>query len=684
MTRRAATENHDEQIRTILRPLMRDSRGRSGRLARAFGDYEGLIGLIEVDGSPTDFLDHLIGKLREYGETERGKPALCVLLESVKGEVGADKKSLITKIIRVERSRSVGPPSDEQAAQQAAPAAPVIVQATAAATAPISAVVARDLAGDVRHVKNPDLLRAIRNIAELGDTDVCPYPPDKHIFWLLERQSLEALTKLCDDASRLLDDVPPDNETLLCQIGYTGFRWVTQLDPLWNAYFLGLCLSVGELIENARIPRSDRTIFSYRFQFDDETQQMFDPTIGWPEFVERSSELSHSYSYIIRCDIADFYHRIPHDSLIRALESCNVPLSARDRLKEFLEKGFPGPGIGLPIGGPASRLFSKALLNQTDQVLVDKGIPFCRFADDYHIFAPTLDVAYSRLILLSELLQHHGMTLQKLKTRIFTQREFQSSAATVGRPGASDDEEIARFLTIRLRYDPYDDNAKENYDRLAEEVQSYNILGMLTREMAKSRINEVVTRRLTKAVRFLQPDPRDAAIRKLISKENAALIAPVFPTALVLVRDIFETLSDELQGYVLSELSLLYDQAAPILRLDLNIAFWLRILSRASGSQVSSARKQCVRLYDDRANKLVRRDAILAIADLGGRSWILTMISRYNDMSVWERRALIAVSHILGEKGTTWRRSVARRVDEAGRLYSDWGAVVHKVGQRFL
>jgi nucleoside phosphorylase len=543
---------------------------------------------------------------------------------------------------------------------------------------------ARDHLGDAQNVARPYLLRAIRNIAELGDTDVCPYPPEKHIFYLRERDALAALTALHDDASNLLKIRPPAHETLLCQIGYTGFRWVTQLDPLWNAYFLGLCLSIGNQVEQARIATYERAVFSYRFRYDDTTQQMFDPLTGWPEFITRSRELASEHAYIVKCDIADFYHRIHHERLVDALESCGVAPDVLERIRNFLSTCSSGPAVGLPVGGPAARLLAEALLNQIDHVLRDKGIPFCRFADDYHLFAPSLDSAYSRLILLSELLQKNGMTLQKLKTRILTQKEFLSSTGTVERLGSSDDEEIARFLTIKVRYDPYAPNARENYNRLAQEMKSFDILGMLSREMAKSRVNELVTRRLTKAVRFLDPAARNSAIKKLIARDKAGILAPVFPAVLVLVRDIFEDLEEEVKEHVFSELCWLYDQAAPILRLDLNIAFWIRILARAPNSHMALARKQCVRLYDERTSKLVRRDAILAMADLRGNSWLSTLLAKYDEKSLWERRALIAVSHLLGAEGHAWRQAMVPRFDEVGRLHAVWGTLVQLEGGTFI
>jgi TIR domain/Effector-associated domain 8 len=89
----------EDEIRAVLRPLMGDRNSRLARLTRAFAAFPGLLGQINVDDAPAVFLDLLINTLREYGEVEAGKPAVCVLLESVKGEVGLKDRQRIERIV---------------------------------------------------------------------------------------------------------------------------------------------------------------------------------------------------------------------------------------------------------------------------------------------------------------------------------------------------------------------------------------------------------------------------------------------------------------------------------------------------------------------------------------------------------------------------------------------------------
>ena len=67
-----------DEFRDVLRPLMGDRDQRKARLDWAFAGHHGLIDQISVDGDTSTFLLLLFKKLREYGEIEVGKPAVCV------------------------------------------------------------------------------------------------------------------------------------------------------------------------------------------------------------------------------------------------------------------------------------------------------------------------------------------------------------------------------------------------------------------------------------------------------------------------------------------------------------------------------------------------------------------------------------------------------------------------------
>lgn len=92
--------NIDDEIRDLLRPLMGDRDSRRARLARAFGEFPGLLDRINPDGETGVFLSHLIQTLRDYGDLEPGLPAVHALLKSIKTEVGAGDRARIERIMQ--------------------------------------------------------------------------------------------------------------------------------------------------------------------------------------------------------------------------------------------------------------------------------------------------------------------------------------------------------------------------------------------------------------------------------------------------------------------------------------------------------------------------------------------------------------------------------------------------------
>ena len=79
---------------------------------------------------------------------------------------------------------------------------------------------------------------AINNIAKHGDTDIFPFPFENHIFFDIPDESCDLLEKVHKNFEEYLATYPPFTIESLTPVGYTGFRWATQIEPFWNAYYL--------------------------------------------------------------------------------------------------------------------------------------------------------------------------------------------------------------------------------------------------------------------------------------------------------------------------------------------------------------------------------------------------------------------------------------------------------------
>jgi hypothetical protein len=94
---------------------------------------------------------------------------------------------------------------------------------------------------------------AIANVAAFGDTDIFPSPLDR----LACQDAPDAVLKMLEEVHRTFDQYlanwPPENINALAPLGYTAFRWATEIDPVWNLYFLSLVLLIAETIESKAV-----------------------------------------------------------------------------------------------------------------------------------------------------------------------------------------------------------------------------------------------------------------------------------------------------------------------------------------------------------------------------------------------------------------------------------------------
>jgi hypothetical protein len=86
-----------EALDEILTPLMDNEGYRRALLIRAFGTHS-LLEQIDYTGPASVFTIVLVRHLAKYGEIEKGKPALVVLLTQARDFVGVEKQKQIEKL----------------------------------------------------------------------------------------------------------------------------------------------------------------------------------------------------------------------------------------------------------------------------------------------------------------------------------------------------------------------------------------------------------------------------------------------------------------------------------------------------------------------------------------------------------------------------------------------------------
>lgn len=514
---------------------------------------------------------------------------------------------------------------------------------------------------------------AIKNIASHGDTDIFPFPFECHLFHDRPQECAALLEGLHDKFKDKLSIFPPDSITSLSQVGYTGFRWAAQIEPFWNAYYLACVLKLAASIETVRLPESAQTVFSYRFNWQEETGKLF-KDFTWRDYKTRCIELSQEYPVVVISDIADFYPRIYHHRVEIALGRLPNVGDMGWRIMKLL-KAFSTINVsyGLPIGGPASRILAELALAGVDQHFRTKKIIFCRYADDYCIFCADRAAAYKALVFLSERLFDEGLVLQKKKTRILSAEEYRETSKAFmpmdDEIGTSDENKL---LNISLRFDPYSLTAADDYETLKAAVDEIDILGILGREVSKTAIDPTVSKQAIKAIKALEPSSQGDAIRTVLDPKNLDVLSPVFVTILRLVRSVYGVLLDKDKDFIDNVLIMLHQQESPLLSVDLNLSYFIQVL----GQRKSQPKEELlVELFESHHNPLLRRLIILVLADWECHYWLTSLRKRFPGFSSWERRAFILASYILTDEGRHWRQSTMNSWSEMDLLIGDWFSI---------
>lgn len=519
----------------------------------------------------------------------------------------------------------------------------------------------------------PDAVRrAVENVAVWGDTDVFPLPIENHVMHDSGQQVVGLLNNICSDFDDRLNSTSIPSYSTLAPVGYVGFRWATQIDPVWNAYLLSLVISLAEKIEGDRIPESEQKVFSYRYRPGATDEGLFSQE-SWKQFQDTTRRLAEEENFVVSVDIADFYPRIYHHRLENSLRYVDSDGGITRQIMAILSRLSNNTSYGLPVGGPASRILAELVLNRVDRLLVAEPVVnnFCRYADDYRFFVPDMQSAYRAIGFLSEKLQRNeGLSLQKSKTRIMTSAEYISTLDPPGPPEGS----AAKFLGLHLHYDPYSATAAEDYERLKSQIEEFDILGLLRAEMSKGRVHPALTRRLVSALSYLDEVPRRQAVLSML--DNLEILSPVAAQVMLALRSATDAIGDDdFTELVHNRLRQLIDDSHFVAKIDLNLAFMIRALA---GKKSIQNEQLLIRLYNrphgfrSEASPTIQRDIMLTLARWRANYWLSDQKNYISTAHPWVRRAFIIASYSLGDEGRHWRDANKPTQDSFERILRDW------------
>jgi hypothetical protein len=248
-----------------------------------------------------------------------------------------------------------------------------------------------------------------------------------------------------------------------------------------------------------------------------------------------------------------------------------------------------------------------------------------------------------------------------MKTRVASAEELRASLMIDADPDV--DHEAVSFLRIPLKFNPYSPTADTDYELLREHVNKHNVIGMLAREMNKTRVHEQLTRRLIQSIRFMDQPTMSGAALTLV--EALDLLSPLLPTVLIVLRQVYQDLSTDAQAHIAKRIREVLGSGAVLrstkntwgLGLDSERAFALRVMALSATDADDALLEQ---LYKASDSILLRRDIVLLRLQIGSRHFLDELFASFGRLSRWERRAALAGSFAFGARGRDHR---ARQTD---------------------
>ncbi|WP_144371653.1 RNA-directed DNA polymerase [Vogesella urethralis] len=274
---------------------------------------------------------------------------------------------------------------------------------------------------------------AIDNILKEGLTDIFPTPFEVSLLKNQHfRQSISDQVKNRINSNSLSGlKVHPISHILFPKKDAYNFRRAALIQPMDTITYLALVLLYADAIKKSRIEKSKKVVFSYRFKPKD--GYLFDAKFNYTSFQAHVAEKqkSRTVKVLVKCDISNFYDRLNLHRLESTLLSLPIEQKQVKLTNELLLFWANRDSYSLPIGGNASRILAEASLISVDDYLRSLKVQFCRFVDDYRLFAPDAKTAHSWLTILVERLYLEGLTINPSKTVIEDVSKKSKPASTI-------------------------------------------------------------------------------------------------------------------------------------------------------------------------------------------------------------------------------------------------------------
>jgi len=271
----------------------------------------------------------------------------------------------------------------------------------------------------------------------------------------------EAISAVADDfvqrtEGKDLSTFPPSSSRrFIVPKDEISYRQATQLDPQDSIFLSAIIYQFGKGIEDRRFSRDE--VFSYRFK-PDLSFGLYDNKNAWNDFWSKALQKSKFASYVLYCDIADFYNQLYHHTIENQLLEATFPNQAIKWIIKLLESTTAGVSRGVPVGPHGIHLLSEAAMIPIDNSFKSNGYDFLRYVDDILFFCDSEASAKRILSSTAAIIdKQQRLTLQRHKTKILNSDEFREMFQSMieDRPISEDENKVLDVVKKYSGGDPY-------------------------------------------------------------------------------------------------------------------------------------------------------------------------------------------------------------------------------------
>jgi Reverse transcriptase (RNA-dependent DNA polymerase) len=414
-------------------------------------------------------------------------------------------------------------------------------------------------------------------------------------------------------------------------------RSVTLIDPIDAILFTAFAIQLAPKLHGARQASCGHLIFSSAYSAS-LADQLYDPRQDYRSYRTALDTCLRKAKYVATADINDFYPRIYLHRLENALDSLLKDNLVTRVVMRFFNAWASGTSYGIPVGPHVSNLFAEATLCEVDTFLESNGVGFLRYVDDYVFFGGTESQCLKALFLLGSRLQEtQGLSLNSAKTRVWIKKDFKSKIDLQDRPDAK----LRKTIIDKVfDGDPY---AEVDYEDLEPSqkrlVNRLNIEAILESSLSEEGLTDFSSVKFI--LNLLSVMSRPELTQVVLN--NLARLHPVSHAVARFFRAFDEVDSADRHSIGRQLLSFVRGvEYVPDFQ-----AMWL--LEPFTHSTKWNNLDGVRRLAQDHPNRLVRRQAILALGQLADRSALLDVKAKLNDCSDWEQRAIVYACRALPE-----------------------------------